>query len=793
MDVISPAPKPFGDESFQAIPYEETQAAEPPIPIKTTSTSLSLPGKRGYGLQPLQPPNSAGIQPPSLLATAPKIDRCIRRDSGLASSSSATVRDSRTTFATDLDSTPSPKITPSLPVSSVPEGPLSNLPKTTRKWSAWKGRASDGRAQLSPSPQTSFERIATEIPTGGLDDLTTPGQIEFSKRGSMLLSGEKVNQVHGHPTSYSRKIGSRSVQNVSVLQPEFTIPTRVLSTDDELVSQKVRSMYEAGTDRDSDAPELRHARSSATADGMSTRRVRVGEKNSGQTQSVRSDRGSMIVRDENELAGGMEDWEDIDGSEVDRYGFIAPKSLLSPSSKRGTAAEHQRVQRVTTSLQVASETPRRQRSTVRRTPSAARSTNTDTPGSASTRSVRPASRNSQSGSLGGVPSKLAQWLPYNKGRRIMDEAADMLTLPPGLADIAEDVCIQAAEEARRKEWEREDKWTKMAKVVNTRRDGGGMTFEFDTSSAKLIDRTWKGIPDRWRATAWRAFLTASAKKRASSPTDEELMMTFHRLVEQSSADDFQIDIDVPRTINKHIMFRRRYRGGQRALFRVLHCLSIYFPDTGYVQGMAALAATLLCYYDEEMAFVMLVRLWQLRGLEQLYQSGFEGLMRALEEFETDWLGGKEIATKLVGFFSAKAAAMYHLFPDFLAPVLFLFFSSSFSFSPQKANHPPLPHPENPQHLPNRIRHKMVPDSIQLFHSLPRAASHLGRLHAPRGSHLPFFFFFFLFLSLPYPSLRLSLRPPILQLQWRSRRAARRLRGPHRRHARYHPSAGRCGR
>jgi len=94
------------------------------------------------------------------------------------------------------------------------------------------------------------------------------------------------------------------------------------------------------------------------------------------------------------------------------------------------------------------------------------------------------------------------------------------------------------------------------------------------------------------------------------------------------------------------MFQRRYRGGQRLLFRVLHALSIYFPETGYVQGMASLAATLLCYFDEEHCFVMLVRMWQLRGLDQLYRPGFEGLMAALREFETGWLH-KDVATKLV--------------------------------------------------------------------------------------------------------------------------------------------------
>ena len=76
-------------------------------------------------------------------------------------------------------------------------------------------------------------------------------------------------------------------------------------------------------------------------------------------------------------------------------------------------------------------------------------------------------------------------------------------------------------------------------------------------------------------------------------------------------------------------------------------MSLYLPDTGYVQGMAALTATLLCYYDEEKAFVMLVRLWQLRGLERLYESGFEGLMEALKDFEENWLAEGDVAKKLV--------------------------------------------------------------------------------------------------------------------------------------------------
>ena len=228
----------------------------------------------------------------------------------------------------------------------------------------------------------------------------------------------------------------------------------------------------------------------------------------------------------------------------------------------------------------------------------------------------------------------------------MDEAGDMLTLPPGLAELDQRNENQAALRLKKKEWEREDKWRKMAKVTKSK-DGRGMGFEFDTASPKVIERTWKGIPDSWRATAWHAFLSASAKKHKNSPSDEELIEVFNRLQVKGSPDDVQIDIDVPRTINSHIMFRRRYRGGQRLLFRVLHAMSLYFPDTGYVQGMASICATLLCYYDEERAFIMMVRLWQLRGLERLYEQGFTGLIEALDGFEKDWLAGGEIAAKLV--------------------------------------------------------------------------------------------------------------------------------------------------
>ena len=519
--------------------------------------------------------------------------------------------------------------------------------------------------------------ILTEIPTGSFEDLTIPGQVEFSKRGSMLIAGKKANNANGNAMSNGRVIGSRRQPNGAILGLQQTLPSRILSADDAALSYKVRSLYEGGGGKEPDwvaelhnnmgngriEEELSHSGSRTASRSREAPESHVSGAASlrvpSHTGTASSNRNSAVVREETELAGGIEDWEDLRGGDVDRYGFIVPRTPASQASSansfRASSPDPPRLQRVSTVLQLASDTPRRQRSTIRNkrasTRSPARSAQTPSSSRAPSAVIRPVSSQSSYRTINGKESRLrsaTNRLPHNKDRRCVDEAGDMLTLPPGLADIVEDEEGNSVRDAQKKrEWEREDKWRKMAKVVKNTQLGGGMVFEFDTKSPKLIDRTWKGIPDRWRATAWHAFLSASAKKRKGSATDDELITIFNKLLDQGSPDDVQIDIDVPRTINSHIMFRRRYRGGQRLLFRVLHCLSIYFPDTGYVQGMAALAATLLCYFDEEMTFVMLVRLWQLRGLERLYQSGFEGLMQALEEFERDWLGKGEVAAKLV--------------------------------------------------------------------------------------------------------------------------------------------------
>lgn len=455
----------------------------------------------------------------------------------------------------------------------------------------------------------------------------------------------------------------RHVKPQGRLRPRQTsLPSRAISADEDMLSRRVRLMYEKGEDNVTDSEV---AKAMASENGVLWEEGVVPDTETSETLAQTNETGNetkprasaevermRIKRETQELAGGAEYWQNVGAEEVDRYGFIRP-------AKNSNGSDINPLQRVTTSLLLASEAPRRKRS-IR--PPTAPASNRSFNGPSLVRKISQSSLNarpSSSQSNYGPPLRRStsrlrtatNHLPHNRDRKAKDEAADMLTLPTQSGGETEDAPVTRA--MRRKEWQREDKWTKMAKPTKKAKDGGGMTFEFDTQSSKLIERTWKGIPDRWRSTAWYSFLEASARRHKGSPPADELIEAFNELQFISSPDDVQIDIDVPRTISSHIMFRRRYRGGQRLLFRVLHAMSLYFPDTGYVQGMATLAATLLAYYDEEHAFIMLVRLWQLRGLEELYKSGFAGLMEALADFEREWLAGGEVATKLVSQFRSK--------------------------------------------------------------------------------------------------------------------------------------------
>ncbi|CAE7015881.1 hypothetical protein P3342_004188 [Pyrenophora teres f. teres] len=691
------------------VEVEQSDVSSALSPVKSNAPSASStkgPAARSWLSNVRRPRTSPGPRAFSLKRTLLAEDDD-RRDSALAPSNSTTTNEP-----------PSPaslRKTPSLPA-------LPAIVVQHEGSSGMHARASRHPSlDIDEEDHLTFPGLDTFIPTGSFDDISSDAQISFSKRGSIMLGGKKANRrsrqmdllVEGVPQPSTpprqkekeREKGQDQDQNQdqnqdqdqdqsSAPQQSLSPPTpatkhlspprsisrystrarstnhRVLSSDEMSLSRKVRCMYMHGNesavnwdtlDEETDSVHNSYQGGNSGVANTPVNGSPVAADGKEDTSSLMSSRlGSVIVKEPTEVAGGLEDWADLDG-EVDRYGFIIPKRSKSKSKSNSDGdgpdgPDDPHLHRVTTTLQLLSAEPRRRR--LGRSSSRAPSSRSADPRSGSPQrrhsgvSSRPArslfsGNNADARSIHRPLRHATNRLPHNRDRRLREEASDMLKLPPGLAEVAEQKeGGRAAQAMKAKEIARNDKWRKMAKIVKSGADKGGMLFEFDTKDPKVISRTWKGIPDRWRATAWYSFLAASAKAEKDSPTEEELIQSFYELQTESSAEDVQIDVDVPRTINRHIMFRRRYRGGQRMLFRVLHAMSLYLPETGYVQGMASVTATLLCYYEEDRAFVMLVRLWQLRGMERLYEAGFEGLMEALDDFELNWLRGGDVAKKL---------------------------------------------------------------------------------------------------------------------------------------------------
>ena len=493
----------------------------------------------------------------------------------------------------------------------------------------------DGVEGSSRLEDEESQRITTAIPTGGLDDLYDESKLQFSKRGSLLVGDQKVRcslgaftqQQEQQEQQQQRKQNSQAhtagISRETMSQQGGTgggktstgSAKRVLSEEEIKLSRKIRAMYEYGdetagslaveamdpnADASSEAAvtedglDTGSSRPSSPLDKRKSRQMASLEAFSRPTSATTDRRCSMITKAPSELAGGIEDWSEVNAKNVDRYGFIAmpPPNLPNASIDDNTSMDMPRTHRVSTASQMASGT-QRQKPSIRlalssgakrkkaedpsrtRRPSDARSyTSRKAPAS-----IRSFQSDSTAFTAGLAHSHLWQatnHLLHGRRKRVLDEAGDMLTLPVGYRGSvsagggagdeisAEDgrTRTRSEQEARIRERRREEKWRKMAHLIpRSGGKGGGMQFEFDTYDPKLVNRAWKGIPDRWRASAWYCFLAESARTRSDCESHAELVERYNELQDEDGADDSQIDVDVPRTISSHIMFRRRYRGG----------------------------------------------------------------------------------------------------------------------------------------------------------------------------------------------------------------------------------------
>ncbi|TBU40021.1 rab-GTPase-TBC domain-containing protein [Dichomitus squalens] len=179
-----------------------------------------------------------------------------------------------------------------------------------------------------------------------------------------------------------------------------------------------------------------------------------------------------------------------------------------------------------------------------------------------------------------------------------------------------------------KEGSRTAKWGRML-VAASRDEGGNIDFWGikPSKEPKFRERVYKGIPDCWRSAAWEVLMCRFS--RTGKAELRQLMAEYREALDKPSTYDVQIDLDVPRTISGHVLFRTRYGQGQRSLFHVLHSLSLKCETCGYCQGMGPLAATLLCYYEPERAYASLVRLHDSYSMHSVFSPGFPGLLEAI--------------------------------------------------------------------------------------------------------------------------------------------------------------------
>ncbi|KAG9559623.1 RabGAP/TBC, partial [Aureobasidium melanogenum] len=544
----------------------------------------------------------------------------LKRDSGIAKATANNVAASKLTLAPSA-SVPSIIVHDAIAASTKSKQSPPSLLRSKSKPVDEDSDADSDHQPLSTNSHSrirSFHPIDMDIPTTTDDfaDLTSPDSLKFSTRGSILLNSKKLakmmrahdgdmtdgdvtdNDFHTAPNSPTfsppmqappspplSPTPSSPKQNPKRLTTGPRVPSvhmlnavldgrRVLSAEERTFSQKVRSMYKYGDERAAEWTAAGDMEREDTPEPPTPSRSLTNPRRRPVTsRSARPmdfhDRFSFI-QNEHECAGGVEDWEDLSGKDVDRYGFINPNKFISTAGSQNSSVKPS-LQRVTTSLQLLSSSPRRRRGLIRGPSNARSSRSLPPPTRTNTRTTVASSPSGHAASVYSFQSNHSQHRSHNpfrsRDRRLLDEASDMLTLPACLDNLAEEDAHETF--LRRREIQREEKWRRMARLMPHGARGGGMNFEFDVTDPKLVARTWKGVPDKWRATAWHAFLSASAKRRGGCQTDEELIEIFHELQEESSADDVQIDVDVPRTISMHIMFRRRYRGGQRLLFRVL--------------------------------------------------------------------------------------------------------------------------------------------------------------------------------------------------------------------------------
>lgn len=105
---------------------------------------------------------------------------------------------------------------------------------------------------------------------------------------------------------------------------------------------------------------------------------------------------------------------------------------------------------------------------------------------------------------------------------------------------------------------------------------------------------------------------------------------FNKISKEKLDEDTEETIikDLDRTYPSCQLFTDKYGNGQRKLFKVLSCYSLYNKEIGYVQGMSFIVALFLIYMDEESTFFMLDSVMNKYEMKGIYLPGFPDLKKS---------------------------------------------------------------------------------------------------------------------------------------------------------------------
>ena len=219
----------------------------------------------------------------------------------------------------------------------------------------------------------------------------------------------------------------------------------------------------------------------------------------------------------------------------------------------------------------------------------------------------------------------------NANRENLDLAGkiNFKTIPDKIIETDEFGFLKKVERPGETPYENKDQENKTEKndllLINSRTEKWIYMLEhydlFSTKKfSKLKQRTRKGIPDNLRSNVWQLF--GEMKKYYKKDL-------FNKISKEKLDEDTEETIikDLDRTYPSCQLFTDKYGKGQRKLFKVLSCYSLYNKEIGYVQGMSFIVALFLIYMDEESTFFMLDSVMNKYGMKGIYLPGFPDLKK----------------------------------------------------------------------------------------------------------------------------------------------------------------------